>query len=122
VTAVLEGLDADDNNTITLTNTAITSTGGEEGVDISDGNVLTVTGTTISANGNNGLEMTVGNQVTVNMSVLAGTPTNTIRFDGAGNAVSGSGNVDNSAPTTAFCSDIGGQVGSIGFTNGTSCP
>ena len=122
VTAVLEGLDADDNNTINLTNTAITSTGGEEGVDISDGNVLTVTGTTISANGNNGLEMTVGNQVTVNMSVLAGAPTNTIRFDGAGNAVSGLGNVDNSAPTTAFCSDIGGQVGSIGFTNGTSCP
>lgn len=122
LSAAWEGLDANDGNTITLTNTAIASTGGQEGVDISDNNVLTVTGTTISAQGNNVLEMTVGNQVSLNGATLAGAPTNVIRFDGAGNAVSGSGNVNAATPSGALCSDIGGQVGSIAFADGSSCP
>lgn len=118
-----EGLDTNDNNTITLTNTTIASVGGGEGIDISDNNRLTLTGSTISSAANNALEITFGNIVTVNMSVLAGTPTSTVSLEGGGNLLSGSGNVDNSAPTVAFCSNLGGvQAGSIGFTNGASCP
>lgn len=120
--SVLEAFDADDRNTITLTNVALTSTGGQEGIDISDNNTLVVTGSSVTVAGNRALEFTNNNNVTINLSTLNGTPTNTVAYDGTGNVVSGSGNVDNTTPTVAFCSNLGVQTGSIGFTNGTTCP
>ncbi|MGD1934127.1 MAG: right-handed parallel beta-helix repeat-containing protein [Candidatus Phaeomarinobacter sp.] len=117
-----EGFDADDRNTITLTDVSISSTGAQEGIDISEDNTFVMTGSTITVTGNRALEFTTGNNVTVNLSTLNGTPTNTVAYDGIGNVVSGSGNVDNTAPTVAFCSNAGAQTGTISFTNGTSCP
>lgn len=118
----LEAFDADDRNTITLTNVALSSTGGQEGIDISDNNTLVVTGSSVTVTGNRALEFTNNNNVTIDLSTLNGTPTNTVAYDGTGNVVSGSGNVDNTTPTVAFCSNLGVQTGSIGFTNGTTCP
>jgi len=117
-----EGFDADDRNTITLTDVSISSTGGQEGIDISENNTFVMTGSTVTVTGNRALEFTSGNNVTVNLSTLNGTPTNTVAYDGTGNVVSGTGNVDNTAPTVAFCSNLGIQTGSIGFTNGATCP
>ena len=117
-----EGFDADDRNTITLTDVSISSTGGQEGIDISENNTFVMTGSTITVAGNRALEFTSGNNVTVNLSTLNGTPTNTVAYDGTGNVVSGSGNVDNTVPTVAFCANAGVQTGSIGFTSGASCP
>lgn len=120
--SALEAFDSDDRNTITLTNVALTSTGGQEGIDISDNNTLVVTGSSVTVAGNRALEFTNNNNVTINLTSLNGTPTNTVAYDGTGNVVSGSGNVDNTVPTVAFCSNLGVQTGSIGFTNGTTCP
>lgn len=120
--SVDEGFDADDRNTITLTDVSISSTGGQEGIDISENNTFVMTGSTITVTGNRALEFTSGNNVTVNLSTLNGTPTNTVAYDGTGNVVSGMGNVDNTVPTVAFCSNLGVQTGSIGFTSGASCP
>ncbi len=120
--SALEAFDADDRNTITLTNVALASTGGQEGIDISDNNTLVVTGSSVTVAGNRALEFTNNNNVTINLTSLHGTPTNTVAYDGTGNVVSGSGNVDNTVPTVAFCSNLGVQTGSIGFTNGTTCP
>jgi len=120
--SVDEGFDADDRNTITLTDVSISSTGGQEGIDLSDNNTFVMTGSTVTVAGNRALEFTNNNNVTVNLSTLNGTPTNTVAYDGTGNVVSGSGNVDNTAPTVAFCANAGVQTGSIGFTNGASCP
>jgi len=117
-----EAFDADDGNTIFLTDTSLSSLGAQEGVDISDGNTLVMSGTSVTVNGNRALEFTNGNNVSVNLSVLNGTPTNTVAYDGTGNVVSGTGNVDNTAPTVAFCSNAGVQTGTISFTNGNSCP
>ncbi len=120
--SALEAFDSDDRNTITLTNVALSSTGGQEGIDISDNNTLVVTGSSVTVTGNRALEFTNNNNVTINLTSLNGTPTNTVAYDGTGNVVSGSGNVDNTVPTVAFCSNLGVQTGSIGFTNGTTCP
>lgn len=120
--SVDEGFDADDRNTITLTDVSISSTGGQEGIDISENNTFVMTGSTVTVAGNRALEFTSGNNVTVNLSTLSGTPTNTVAYDGTGNVVRGSGNVDNTVPTVAFCANAGVQTGSIGFTNGASCP
>ena len=120
--SALEAFDSDDRNTITLTNVALSSTGGQEGIDISDNNTLVVTGSSVTVAGNRALEFTNNNNVTINLTSLNGTPTNTVAYDGTGNVVSGSGNVDNTVPTVAFCSNLGVQTGSIGFTNGTTCP
>lgn len=118
----LEAFDADDRNTITLTNVDLSSTGGQEGIDISDNNTLVVTGSSVTVAGNRALEFTNNNNVTINLSTLNGTSTNTVAYEGTGNVVSGTGNVDNTTPTVAFCSNLGIQTGTIGFTNGTTCP
>lgn len=117
-----EGLDADDGNAIALTDTSIASIAGQEGVDISDGNTFVMLRSTVSSAGNRVLEFSNNNNVTVNLSTLTGTPTNTVAYEGAGNVLSGTGNVDTSAPTVGFCFDAGGQTGTVGFTNGTTCP
>jgi len=117
-----ETIDAGDGNTIVLTDTTLSSTGGQEAIDVSDNNVLTISGVTASAFGNRVLEISNSNNVTVNLSTLGGTPTDTIGLDGTGNTLSGSGNVDESAPTGLFCDNAGVQTGSIGFTNATTCP
>ncbi len=117
-----EAIDVLDDNSLTLTNVTISSTSGSEGIDMSDDNVVVINDSAISVVGNRSIEMSDDNSVTVNNTVFGGTPTNVFGFEGTGNALAGSGNVDNAAETGAFCANSAGQTGAVSFTSGATCP
>lgn len=118
---VLRGLES---ASVTVSNSILSQRIGspfDSVLDLRDNATLVISGSTLTGSSSALIDVRANGNVTINQSTFNGSPSETINIT-TGSTLSGSGNVDNTTPTTAFCDVRGAPTGQISFIGGATCP